>query len=84
MIYMLTASKNNYRRVRSDGHTTKTITMTFRVNENLMRKLKEDAEDHEISLNTLVNQIFNRYVEWDSYEPKVGMIPIARPVVIQL
>jgi hypothetical protein len=58
--------------------------MTFRVNENLMRKLKEDAEDHEISLNTLVNQIFKRYVEWDSYEPKVGMIPIARPVVIQL
>jgi hypothetical protein len=84
MIYRLTAFKNNDKRVRSDGHTSKTITMTFRVNENLMRKLKEDAEDHEISLNTLVNQIFKRYVEWDSYEPKVGMIPIARPVVIQL
>jgi hypothetical protein len=58
--------------------------MTFRVHENLLRKLKEDAEDHEISLNTLVNQIFRRYVEWDSYEPKIGMIPIAKPIVIQL
>jgi hypothetical protein len=58
--------------------------MTFRFNENFMKKLKEDAEDHEISLNTLVNQIFRRYVEWDSYEPKVGMIPIAKPIVIQL
>ena len=35
-------------------------------------------------INTLVNQIFRRYVEWDSYEPKVGMIPVAKPVVIQL
>ncbi len=46
--------------------------------------MRDEAEIHEISLNTLVNQIFKRYVEWDSYEPKVGMIPIAKPVLIQL
>ena len=46
--------------------------------------LKEEAEDREISLNTLFNQIFRRYVKWDRYEPKVGMIQIAKPVVVQL
>jgi hypothetical protein len=83
----LTVPKNYYKRgrVASSSHrTTRTITMTFRVHENLLRKLKEDAEDREISLNTLVNQLFRRYVEWDSYEPKIGMIPIAKPIIIQL
>jgi hypothetical protein len=67
-----------------DDHAAKITTMTFRVGENLIRKLKEEAEDRETSLNRLVNQIFKRYVEWESYEPKVGMIPIAKPLVIQL
>jgi hypothetical protein len=58
--------------------------MTFRVYETSIRKLREEAENREISLNTLVNQIFKRYAEWGSYEPKVGMIPIAKPVLIQL
>lgn len=78
----MAADKNNEKGETKDGRTTRTT--TFRIYENLIRKLKEEAEDHEISLNTLVNQIFKRYVEWDSYEPKVGMIPIAKPVVIQL
>ncbi|MGH9978117.1 MAG: hypothetical protein ACRD8Z_20135 [Nitrososphaeraceae archaeon] len=43
----------------------------------------KEAESREINLDTLVNQIFRRYVEWDSYEPKVGMILVAKPVVIQ-
>jgi hypothetical protein len=74
---------NDKEQVRND-HQARTTTITFRVNENLIRKLKEEAEGREISLNTLANQIFKRYIEWDSYEPKVGMIPIAKPVMVQL
>jgi hypothetical protein len=58
--------------------------MTFRIHEHLIRKLRRYAQDNGVSLNILVNQILTRYVEWDSYEPKVGMIPIAKPVLIQL
>jgi hypothetical protein len=83
-IFELTAVKNSEKNGTKGGHTTRTTTMTFRVYENLIRKLRDEAEDREISLNTLVNQIFNRYVEWDSYESKVGMIPIAKPILIQL
>lgn len=63
---------------------SKSLTMTFRLNESVLKKMREEAENHDISLNTLANQIFKRYVEWDSYEPRLGMIPMARPVVIQL
>ena len=41
-------------------------------------------QNREISLNTLVNQIFKHFVEWDVFESKVGMIPIARPIVVEL
>lgn len=62
----------------------KTNTMTFRVDESIAKSLRAESRTKEVSLNTLVNQIFKRYVEWDMYETKVGMIPIAKPIVAVL
>jgi hypothetical protein len=64
--------------------SNKTITMTFRIDENVMRKLRIEAQHRDISLNTLVNQILKNFVDWYIFEPRVGMIPISRPVVIEL
>jgi hypothetical protein len=58
--------------------------MTFRIEESVMQQLKAESEKKEISLNTLVNQILKRFVDWDMYEPRVGMIPIAKPIVSAL
>ena len=54
------------------------ITMTFRLDENVITTLRH------ISLNTIVNQILQRYVEWDMYESKVGLISMLKPVVAEL
>ena len=62
----------------------KTATMTFRIDEDVLNKLRAESENRETSLNTFVNQIFKRYVEWDMFESKVGMIPIAKPIVVEL
>lgn len=32
----------------------------------------------------LFNQILQRYIEWDIYEPKVGFISLSRPVAAEL
>src|ERR671923_1119261 len=61
-----------------------TTTITFRIDSNVMRKINAKAEQEDISLNTLVNQILKRYVEWDMYEGKAGMISLSRPVVKKL
>jgi hypothetical protein len=66
------------------SHGRRTITMTFRIEEGTMDLLRIESENREVSLNTLVNQILRRYVEWDMYEAKVGMLPIAKPVVSAL
>jgi hypothetical protein len=62
----------------------RTTTMTFRLDEGVLTILREESKRRQISLNTMVNQILQRYTEWDMYESKVGMISIFRPVAAQL
>ena len=64
-----------------ESDAKKTVTMTFRVEEGVMALLRSESEKREVSLNTLVNQVLRRFVEWDMFEPKVGMVPIAKPIV---
>lgn len=59
----------------------KTETMSFRIDGDVLEKLREEAEKQEISLNILANKIFTRYVEWNMFEPRVGMVPVARPIL---
>jgi hypothetical protein len=39
---------------------------------------------HDRSLNTYVNQILKRYVQWDMFESQAGIIPFAKPVMTEL
>jgi hypothetical protein len=58
--------------------------MTFRLDESLITTLRSESERQHISLNTMVNQIIQRFVEWDMYESKVGLISMLKPVVAEL
>jgi hypothetical protein len=62
----------------------KTVTMTFRLDENLITTLRLESARQYISLNTMVNQIIQRFVEWDMYESKLGMVSFLRPVAFEL
>ncbi|HEY9491163.1 MAG TPA: hypothetical protein VIP56_04190, partial [Nitrososphaeraceae archaeon] len=56
----------------------KTKSITFRLDSTVVEELQRDANEGEISLNVLVNQVLKRYVEWDRYEIKLGMMPIPK------
>jgi hypothetical protein len=58
--------------------------MTFRIDENVIKILRSESKRNQITLNSLVNQLLKRYVEWDMYQPKVGLVPIAKPIVVEL
>jgi predicted HicB family RNase H-like nuclease len=60
--------------------TKKTSTMTLRLEDKMLKILRTEPKRHQISLNTFVNQILKPYVQWDMFEPKVGMIPIPKPM----
>ena len=64
--------------------TTTTTTITFRIDTDTINKLRTESARNDRSLNTSVNQILKRYVQWDMFEPQAGIIPFAKPVVTEL
>ena len=61
-----------------------TITVTLRIDKDIMNKLALDADNDAISLNSLVNHVLKRYVEWNKFEDKSSMIPINSVVLKEL
>ena len=53
----------------SSGESKKTATMTFRIDENVLNVLRTESDRGQITLNSLVNQLLKRYVDWDMFEP---------------
>src|SRR3954453_10418228 len=49
-----------------------------------LSKLRHEAEEKRISLNTLAYQIFDTYVNYASNAAKAGMIPISKEVIVEL
>ena len=62
----------------------KTITVTLRIDKNIMDILNDDADNDSISLNSLINHILDRYIKWGKFEDKTSLVPIVSPVVKEL
>ena len=56
----------------------RTVTRSFRINENAFLALEEEAKKRNISLNTLVNQLFLSFANFDRYFQKFGMTKISK------
>jgi hypothetical protein len=62
----------------------KTVTRSIRVSESAFKALEEDAARRNVSLNTLVNQLFLEYANWGRFYAKIGSFLIARSTLCQL
>jgi hypothetical protein len=69
---------------KTTNDNKRTATMTFRVRRDIMEKLRHNAKIRGISLNMLINQIFKDYADWYMFESKIGMIPLSKPILIEL
>jgi hypothetical protein len=67
-----------------DSSPKKTKSITFRLDTKVIDEIQREADGAEISLNVMVNQILRRYIEWDRFESKVGMIPIPKSILCSL
>ncbi len=52
----------------------KTSSISFRIDEKYEKVLRNIAEENKTSLNTLANQIFGNYVEFELYAKKFGTL----------
>jgi len=55
----------------------KTSSITFRIDEKYEKALRKTAEEKKISLNTLANQIFGNFAEFDTYAQRFGILKIS-------
>ena len=58
--------------------------ITFRLDSHTIDELQREADQNQISLNVLINQVLKRYSEWDSYENRIGMMPVPKAMLTSL
>ncbi|MEW6604722.1 MAG: hypothetical protein AB1351_08555 [Thermoproteota archaeon] len=66
------------------SQSRKTRSVTFRLDASVIDELQTEADNKEISLNVLVNQVLKRYSEWDRFENKIGMMPVPKVILSSL
>ena len=68
-------------------HTPKkesTRSITYRLPEKLVAELETESTQRSISQNVLVKQILEKYVQWDRFSNKIGMIPVPKGILESL
>ena len=64
--------------------TKNTETASFRLDSKNLEKLKKEADQNNLSLNQLINQIIEDYVNFRSVAKSAGFMSIPKPVMIRM
>jgi len=64
--------------------TKKTSTMTFRLDENTIKGLRNESSNRKVSTNTLVNQALRQFLDWGMYESTIGFVMINKQVFVHV
>ncbi len=59
----------------------KSVTISLRVSETALKALQDDAKKHNVSINTLANQVLLTYAEFDRFLKRFGMIKLPLPML---
>ncbi len=66
------------------GGKPKNESITFRLDPSNIVRLRKEAHENEVSVNTLVSQIIKSHIDWYSVAPKAGFISVRRPLITEL
>lgn len=61
-----------------------TRVVTFRIDKDVISEVEQESKRLGINLNNMANQILKSYTDWDVLQTKAGMIPIAKPLLVEL
>ena len=69
---------------KKQPHTAKkekTRSITYRLPAKIVEELESEAMEKNISQNVLVKQILDRYVQWDRFGDKIGIVPVPKKIL---
>ena len=61
-----------------------TDTISYRLPLKLLENLETEAREKNVSQNALVKQILTKYVEWERFAQKMGIIPVPQKILESL
>ena len=61
-----------------------TRSITYRLPEKLVTELETGSTQKGISQNVLVRQILEKYIQWDRFSSKIGIIPVPKGILESL
>jgi hypothetical protein len=62
----------------------KTVTITFRFDVDLINKLQREAKNHQVNTNTLATQALRRFLEWDIFQSRIGLVSLNKSVFTKI
>jgi hypothetical protein len=69
-------------RVKTRGGPSESI--SFRLSRNILYKLKQEAKQKEISVDTLMTQIAKQHAEWHANASQIGFISVRKTLIMKL
>ncbi len=69
------------RRKQHPPKKEKTRSITFRFQTRLIEELETEAMQKNVSLNVLTKQILEKYIQWDRFSDKIGIVPVPKKIL---
>ena len=59
----------------------KTRSVTYRLPVRLVEEIEAEAMNNNVSHNVMARQILEKYVQWDRFADKIGIIPVPKKIL---
>lgn len=70
--------------IKSQRHPVKkekTRSVTYRLPVKLVEEIETEAMNNNVSHNVMAKQILEKYVQWDRFANKIGIIPVPKKIL---
>ena len=70
--------------IKSQKHPVKkekTRSVTYRLPVKLVEEIETEAMNNNVSHNVMARQILEKYVQWDRFANKIGIIPVPKKIL---
>jgi predicted DNA-binding ribbon-helix-helix protein len=74
----------NYSHFKAKTRGGPSESISFRLSRNILDKLRQEARQKEISVDTLMTQIAKQHAEWHANASQIGFISVRKTLILKL
>jgi hypothetical protein len=74
----------NYSNSKTKNRIGRSESISFRLTRNILYKLRQEAKQKEISVDTLMTQIAKRHTDWYVNAGQIGFISVRKSLIMKL